>query len=359
MSLERSRTYGLVGSSLLLLSTLLLVTLFRTSPGLEPSTNPIVLIVAGVPVLIGFFALLYSIESISKAVARRSAVDSFVMALAFGSVGTAVSQAYGLNSSLGSTSILAAPFTIPLVTNASAVGYALVITFHILEGIFFLICLRILGGVFSNRIFLVAGVAFFVGEVVGSFVGSYVSIPILALLIVAFWASNVNKASTGGWTEVPKARVSAFSSLWFTDDGVFRVSLWLTNAAVAVYFILWVTFLVGQPIFQRYDVQGNLSPPTTTENVVENLAIFVLLCGFVLASRRRYPEYVPIEATRNSLEEISWDEFTSVKIRGSRLVMWLLTYVGEYEAGVNKDDRPGLIELLQRKLGDKFVVASG
>ena len=325
LSLREARIYGLTGATAQSISYAVLLLAYLSGQTPLATQFSALSIAVGLLGLVAFIGNIGALESISKSLSERSVIDSYVLALAFSAATAAVSSMIGLTQPMNMWPIKA---TGSLQTiNLSIVNLVLPVAPALVESALVVFCFFRVSKFLGNNLFMVAGIVSALSLVPRVFLGSMLFDLAPFLLVAAFLTTPKEMPSKGeaaAWTDVPKALMSrpqSYSSLWFTDEAIFRVRPVLANVKYVVWACTYAVGFVAQSIYQHFDVNGNLSPPTSAETAFEGAAVFALLVGFVVLSRYRYARFAPEEATNRAIERIPWGDISSVTVKGRQVTV--------------------------------------
>jgi hypothetical protein len=365
LSLAEARTRGLIGSSA---AAIIFALSFAYHSGGNTASSGLTPlgVVVGLLGLLGLFGIVGAMESISKSFSNRFVVDTYVLALALGFAASAVSEMLGL---VGQPSLVPSFGSVGagLVDGLPVLGFAELFGFLVAEAALLFLCFYRIARLTNNRLFVLAGTVYGVNAISRDLLTTSLLSFGSIILFISFLKTRPEAASQGSklsWNDVPKGRLGALSSIWFTEDGIFKVRPILASVTLLVFACLYSVSFVGQTIFQRYDVNGNLSPETTTQIVFQDAGVFVVIVAFILLSRYRYPRFSEDEVTRRANRRISWDGVTKIepKVRTARGGRWTVgvtleanppgaSYPETYPIVVDRRLMGALNELVQRKLG--------
>ena len=364
--LAEARTRGLIGSSSATAAFGLLIVYYFSGGWILPSVSTPLGLVLGLLGFATFFGTMGAIESISKSSSDRATIDTYALAVAFGSAAAAVSDSLGMVRQVSPVPSLGSAGG-GLVDGLPVLGFAELLGFLVVEAALLFFCFYRIGRLANSRLFVLAGALYAFNVVSRDLLTTILFEFGAIILFLSFLRMRPEVDSQRlkrSWAEVPKGRLGAFSSIWFTDDGIFKVRPIMASVTLLVFVCLYSVDFVGQAIFQRYDVNGSLSPETTSQIVFQDAAFFAVIMALILLSRYRYPTFSEDVVTRRANSRIPWERVTKIepkirKAKRGRATIGVTLeashpgapYPETYLILVDRRLMEALDELVQRKLG--------
>jgi len=164
LSLAEARSRGLIGTSSAAIAFVLLIAYYFSGGRTSPTVSTPLGVVLGLLGLATFLGTVGAMESISKSFSNRTTVDTYVLALAFGSGAAAVSESLGM---VGQLSIVPSFGSVGggLVDGLPALGFAELLGFLVAEAALLFFCFYRLARLTHNRLFVLAGTAYAVNVI--------------------------------------------------------------------------------------------------------------------------------------------------------------------------------------------------